>query len=173
MPWHGADVGMTLVKRGQKVGTLLKICHSGRPSISLMSRKWNYPKILRPRLPSMFVLILIERGGSKCWRHKSNDFSSICTGSDNLFIGSNDGNVRILSQSFKVLRTFKAHDVGSIMHLKQVEGTALLVTIAEDLSSEPTLKVWALDQAEKKNGGPKCLSTLSIHNGRKQFPVWM
>ena len=55
--------------------------------------------------------------------------------------------------------------------MKQIEGTALLVTIAEDLSNEPVLKVWALDKAEKKTGGPKCLSTLDIHNGRKQFPV--
>ena len=55
--------------------------------------------------------------------------------------------------------------------MKQIDGTALLVTIAEDLSNEPTLKVWALDQTEKKTGGPKCLSSLDIHNGRKQFPV--
>ena len=55
--------------------------------------------------------------------------------------------------------------------MKQVEGTALLVTISEDLSNEPVLKVWALDKTEKKTGAPKCLSTLGIHNGRKQFPV--
>lgn len=63
--------------------------------------------------------------------------------------------------------------MGSITHLKQVNGTALLVTVAEDLSNEPVLKVWALDKPEKKTGGPKCLSTLSIQNGRKQFPVWL
>ena len=55
--------------------------------------------------------------------------------------------------------------------MKQVEGTALLVTISEDLSNEPLLKTWALDKTEKKTGAPKCLSTLSIQNGRKQFPV--
>ena len=86
-------------------------------------------------------------------------------------MGSNDGHVRILSQAFKVVRTFKAYDTGSITHMKQVEGTALLVTISEDLSNEPILKVWALDKTEKKTGAPKCLSTLGIHNGRKQFPV--
>ena len=86
-------------------------------------------------------------------------------------MGSNDGHVRILSQAFKVVRTFKAHDTGSITHMKQVDGTALLVTISEDLSNEPVLKVWALDKTEKKTGAPKCLSTLGIHNGRKQFPV--
>ena len=55
--------------------------------------------------------------------------------------------------------------------MKQIEGTALLVTIAEDLSSEPVLKVWALDKLDKKTGAPKCLSTLEIQNGRRMFPV--
>ncbi|KAL9636966.1 MAG: hypothetical protein Q9164_002496 [Protoblastenia rupestris] len=61
--------------------------------------------------------------------------------------------------------------MGTITQMKQVEGTALLVTISEDLSNEPLLKVWALDKTEKKTGAPKCLSTLGIHNGRKQFPI--
>jgi len=95
----------------------------------------------------------------------------VASGSDNVFFGSSDGIVRILSQAFKTIRTFKAHETGSITHMKQVQGTALLVTIAEDLSNEPVLKVWALDKLEKKTGSPKCQSTLSIHNGRKQFPV--
>ena len=69
------------------------------------------------------------------------------------------------------MRTFKAHDTGTITQIKQAEGTALLITISEDLSNEPLMKVWALDQTDKKTGSPKCLSTLSIHNGRKQFPV--
>lgn len=54
--------------------------------------------------------------------------------------------------------------------MKQVEGTALLVTVAEDLSNEPVLKVWALD-TERKGGGPKCLSSVSVQNARRQFPV--
>lgn len=106
-----------------------------------------------------------------CWHRKSNGFSSVCTGSDNLFLGSNDGQVRILSQAFKVIRCFPAHETGSVTHMKQVEGTSLLVTISEDLLNEPVLKVWALDKTEKKTGSPKCLSTLSLQNGRKQFPV--
>lgn len=97
--------------------------------------------------------------------------SCICTGSNNIFLGTNDGYVRILSQDFKVIRWFKAHETGSITHMKQVEGTALLVTIGEDLSNEPVLKVWALDKTEKKTGIPRCQSTLTIQNGRRQFPV--
>ena len=79
--------------------------------------------------------------------------------------------MRILSQAFKVVRSFKAHDAGHITHMKQVQGTSLLVTIAEDLPNEPVLKVWALDKLEKKTGIPRCQSTLTIHNGRKPFPI--
>lgn len=93
------------------------------------------------------------------------------SGSESIFFGSSDGIVRILSQAFKVVRSFKAHDAGAITHMKQIAGTALLVTVAEDLSNEPVLKVWALDKLEKKTGTPRCQSTLTIHNGRKQFPI--
>lgn len=55
--------------------------------------------------------------------------------------------------------------------MKQVDGTSLLVTIAEDLLNEPVLKVWALDKLEKKTGVPRCLSTVSVQNQRRQFPV--
>ena len=54
--------------------------------------------------------------------------------------------------------------------MRQINNTALLVTVAEDLSNEPVLKVWALD-TEKKDGGPRCLSTISVQNARRQFPV--
>lgn len=51
-------------------------------------------------------------------------------------------------------------------------GTRLRADIfQEDLSHEPVLKVWALDKPVKKTGLPTCQSTLSIQNGRKQFPV--
>ncbi|KAF2654373.1 vacuolar protein sorting-associated protein 11 [Lophiostoma macrostomum CBS 122681] len=99
------------------------------------------------------------------------NITSVVSGSESIFFGSADGVVRIVSQAFKVVRSFRAHDAGSITHMKQIQGTALLVTIAEDLSNEPVLKVWALDKLEKKTGIPRCQSTLSIHNGRKQFPI--
>lgn len=55
--------------------------------------------------------------------------------------------------------------------MKQIQDTSLLVTVAEDLQNEPVLKVWALDTMEKKTGAPQCLSTLSVNNARRQFPV--
>ncbi|KXG52766.1 Zinc finger, RING-type [Penicillium griseofulvum] len=100
----------------------------------------------------------------------SSDLSSICTGSANVFVGTTDGFVHTVSSTFRIVRSFKAHDTGSITHMRQINGTALLVTVAEDLLNEPVLKVWALD-TEKKDGGPRCLSTVSVQNARRQFPI--
>ena len=61
---------------------------------------------------------------------ESNEIRCVCSGSENLFLGGYDGTVRILSSAFKVVRSFQAHDTGAITHMKQVEGTSLLVTIA-------------------------------------------
>ncbi|RKF65103.1 Vacuolar protein sorting-associated protein 11-like protein [Golovinomyces cichoracearum] len=104
-------------------------------------------------------------------RLENNEISSICCGSENLFLGGKDGTVQILSSEFKILRMFKAYDSGSITYMKQIEGTYLLVTIAEDISNEPVLKVWAVNKLVKKTGLPTCQSTLSIQNGRKPFPI--
>lgn len=54
----------------------------------------------------------------------------MCTGSDSLFLGTDDGYVNIIGKSWKVVRKFQAHETGRITHMKQVEGTSLLVTVA-------------------------------------------
>lgn len=95
----------------------------------------------------------------------------MCTGSGSLFLGTADGFVHIISPTFKIVRSFQASDSGSINHIKQIQGTALLVTITDDVPSEPVLKVWALDIAEKRTGDPRCLSTVSVNNARRRFPV--
>ncbi|KAI9170890.1 Vacuolar protein sorting-associated protein [Paramyrothecium foliicola] len=102
---------------------------------------------------------------------ESNEVSSLCTGSESLFVGSSTGWVSIFGKSFKALRKFQAHDTGSITQMRQVEGTSLLVTVSEDMSSEPVLKVWALDKLVKKTNMPTCLSTVSVTNGKRQFPI--
>ncbi|EFX06606.1 vacuolar protein sorting protein [Grosmannia clavigera kw1407] len=102
---------------------------------------------------------------------EGNEISSVCSGSESLFLGSYDGYVRIVGPSWKVVRSFLAHEAGSITQMRQVEGTSLLVTVAEDMSTEPVLKVWALDKPVKKTGVPTCLSTIEVNNGKKQFPI--
>ncbi|TGZ85708.1 vacuolar protein sorting-associated protein 11 [Ascodesmis nigricans] len=105
------------------------------------------------------------------------DITSVTTGSDNLFIGTASGHVHVVNSSFKTVRTFAVAEddydqhSGAVTHMKQIEGTSLLVTIVEDLSSEPTLKVWALDKVEKKTGGPRCQCAIVVNNKKRKFPT--
>ncbi|KAK4221296.1 hypothetical protein QBC38DRAFT_513637 [Podospora fimiseda] len=108
---------------------------------------------------------------------ESNDVSCVCSGSESLFLASYDGAVRIVSgpNAWKVIKYFQAYESGApITHMRQVEGTSLLVTIAEEMGeggTQPILKVWALDKLVKKTGIPTCLSTVVVNNGKKPFPV--
>lgn len=60
---------------------------------------------------------------------EGNDIASVCAGSDSLFLGSSDGYVSIIGKGWKGIRRFQAHEA-RITHMRQVEGTSLLVTIA-------------------------------------------
>ncbi|KAF2869673.1 hypothetical protein BDV95DRAFT_497220 [Massariosphaeria phaeospora] len=129
----------------------------------LTPTKWQFRffDVSQVKLPDDEGAFLAEPG----------NITAVVSGSESIFFGSADGVVRIVSPAFKVVRSFRAHDTGAITHMKQMQGTALLVTVAEDVADEPVLKVWALDKLEKKTGMPRCQSTLTIHNGRKHFPI--
>jgi tetratricopeptide (TPR) repeat protein len=86
-------------------------------------------------------------------------------------VGTPNGHVHLIDQTFKSSRSWKAHDAGSVTHAVQLVDTPYLLTLAETLEHEPELKVWTLDQNEKKTGQPRCLCTLVVQNGRRNFPV--
>ncbi|EMC91562.1 hypothetical protein BAUCODRAFT_151968 [Baudoinia panamericana UAMH 10762] len=113
------------------------------------------------RLPQGDGTISLDQGSVSC----------IVAGSNNVIVGTPEGTVHLLDHSFKPSRSWKAHEAGSVTHVKHVHATTYLLTLSETLSHEPELKVWTLDQTEKKTGYPKCLSTLTVQNGRKNFPV--
>lgn len=86
-------------------------------------------------------------------------------------MGTDDGTVNCLDQNFKLARSWRAYEAGSINNIKQITDTAYVFTLAEDLIHEPELKVWNVDQTERKTGYPKLLCTLTVQNARKNFPV--
>lgn len=92
-------------------------------------------------------------------------------GSNNIFVGTPSGTVQLLDQNFKSTRSWRAHDAGAVTHIQQVPETTYLLTLAEDLSHEPALRVWNLEQTDKKTGNPKCLCSLVVQNGRRNDPV--
>ena len=68
-------------------------------------------------------------------------------------------------------RSWRVHDAGSVADVKPVSETPYLVTFVEDLIHEPELKVWNLDQSEKKTGDPRLLCSLAVQNNRQNFPI--
>ncbi|KAI9666733.1 MAG: hypothetical protein M1831_001508 [Alyxoria varia] len=103
---------------------------------------------------------------------KNGEVTSTCAGTSSLFAGTSNGRVFQLSQAFKIIRAFDASEGGApITHMTQPNGTQFMLTVAEDLSNDPVLKMWALDKPEKKTGLPQCLATVNIQNGRQQFPI--
>jgi len=103
----------------------------------------------------------------------SNDIRCLTTGSESLYLGTEQGTVRILSKAFRVLRSFQASDTpgAAVSHVRQIPGTTYLATISEDLTSEATLRLWSLDKTDKKTGSPQRLSETRVQNGRRLFPV--
>jgi tetratricopeptide (TPR) repeat protein len=95
----------------------------------------------------------------------------VVAGSNNIFIGTPDGIIKVLDHNFKLTRSWRVHENGSVTHIRHISDTSYLVTFAEDLIHEAELKVWNLDQNEKKTGDPKCLCSLAVQNGRKNSPV--
>ena len=61
---------------------------------------------------------------------EDNSYSSLCSGGSSLFVGNAAGLISVLSSNFKVSRTWKAHEKGSITHIKHLDGPNLLVTVA-------------------------------------------
>ncbi|KAK4540512.1 hypothetical protein LTR36_009150 [Oleoguttula mirabilis] len=113
------------------------------------------------RLPDGDDSVSLRQGSASC----------ITAGTNNIIVGTPDGVVHLLDQTFKATRSWRAHTTGSVTHANQVPETSYIITLSEDLSHEPELKVWSLDQTEKKTGNPKCLCSLSVQNQRKTFPV--
>lgn len=61
---------------------------------------------------------------------ESNDITSVCAGSDSLFLGTSDGSVSVIGKSWNAVNKFQAHSSGSVTQMRQVEGTSYLVTVA-------------------------------------------
>ncbi|KAK7205492.1 hypothetical protein BZA70DRAFT_295277 [Myxozyma melibiosi] len=90
--------------------------------------------------------------------------SAVCSGTGSLYLGTTGGIVKIVSKSLKLQVSFTAHEEGyAITYMKQVEGTANLLTVAESKTAEPQIRLWSLDTPDKKTQGPKCNFSINIH----------
>lgn len=105
------------------------------------------------------------------YRMKQGSTDCVVAGTNYVFASTPGATIHLLNHHFKSTRSWKAHDRGDVRHIRQIPSTSYLLTLSEDLTHEPELRVWNLDVNEKKTGNPKCLCSLIVQNGRKNFPV--
>ncbi|KAF3912586.1 hypothetical protein ABW21_db0207984 [Orbilia brochopaga] len=96
--------------------------------------------------------------------------TSVCTGMRHILLGLSNGFVVALSSKYSKSAIWKAHEHGPITHAKYLESRKILVTISEDLTSPPEMKVWALKASERKSFSAQLQSTLRI-NTQTVFPM--
>ncbi|OLL26859.1 Vacuolar protein sorting-associated protein 11 [Neolecta irregularis DAH-3] len=98
---------------------------------------------------------------------RAHDINTIASSDNSILLGDSEGRVHLVASSFKVALTFIVYDQGRISHMRTVSG--LLVTIGNELVSEPIIKVWALNNIDRKTNVP--ISSFTLNTGRKPFPV--
>ncbi|QRV82816.1 Clathrin [Ceratobasidium sp. AG-Ba] len=80
------------------------------------------------------------------------EISVVESSSLGVIIADTHGSISILDRMFEPTRTWIAYPNGRATHITERKG--ILVTVGEDASSRPQLKVWDLEHADKKSANP-------------------
>ncbi|KAJ6257977.1 hypothetical protein Dda_7767 [Drechslerella dactyloides] len=96
--------------------------------------------------------------------------TSACTGMRHILLGLSSGNMVALSSKYTKAAIWKAHESGPITHARYLESRQILVTVSEDLTNPPEMRVWALKSSERKSLSAQLQSTLRI-NTQTVFPM--
>ncbi|KNC99120.1 tethering complex subunit PEP5 [Spizellomyces punctatus DAOM BR117] len=98
------------------------------------------------------------------------EITASTNGRGHLFFGDATGAIIILNHALSVVFSFQAHD-RRVTHLKHMKYRNQLVSIGEDESGIPIVKVWNLDKPDKAAKTPILQRSSKIQYGHKVFPV--
>lgn len=97
--------------------------------------------------------------------------TAICPGSESIFFAVGDSVVKEFSRDIELKREFVVAEPGwTVTKLKHLQGTTLLLTIAEQQGQPLTLNLWDLEKKAKGNS-PHCHTTVHVTNGSNTFPM--
>ncbi|KAJ3107659.1 Vacuolar protein sorting-associated protein 11 [Phlyctochytrium planicorne] len=98
------------------------------------------------------------------------DVTASAGGRGSLFFGDSKGNISLVNHSLSLLFMFQAHN-GPITHMKMMKNRNILVSIGDDETGVPVVKVWNLDKIDKTNRTPMLARQTKVQHGNKVFPV--
>lgn len=98
--------------------------------------------------------------------------TALCPARTSIFFATTNATIREFDQAFNLLHSYIAYDNDwAITFLRYLEGTGLLLTIAEKVGQGPIIKLWSLDKRDKKTNDPHLHSTVNVSNGDNTFPI--
>ncbi|KAG2019698.1 vacuolar membrane protein, variant 2 [Coprinopsis cinerea AmutBmut pab1-1] len=98
------------------------------------------------------------------------EISTIAPSSAGMLVADIHGSVHLLNRDFETLSSWVAHTGGRVTHM--VEQNGILVTLGEeDTVKSPLLKIWDLDNRDKKNGAPILLRSAKVQQSNRPHPV--
>lgn len=91
----------------------------------------------------------------------------VCPVRSTIYFATSDAIIREFDREFLLVRSFTAYDEDwSVSYMKYLNGTGLLLTVAEKLGSGPVVKIWNIDKKE-----PEIVSTVIVTNGENTQPI--
>ncbi|KAH9848923.1 hypothetical protein C2E23DRAFT_785321 [Lenzites betulinus] len=102
--------------------------------------------------------------------HKTPEISTITPSSIGLIVADIHGSVYLVSRDFEIAKSWIAHTGGRVTHMAERKG--ILITLGEeDTMRHPFLKIWDLQNFDKKTGAPLLLRAAKVQSGNRPHPV--
>ncbi|KAI0636391.1 hypothetical protein C8Q77DRAFT_1092491 [Trametes polyzona] len=101
---------------------------------------------------------------------KTPEISTITPSSAGLVVADIHGSVYLVNRDFEISKSWVAHTGGRVTHM--AERKSILITLGEeDTARHPFLKVWDLQNFDKKTGAPLLLRAAKVQSGNRPHPV--
>ncbi|KAG7086657.1 hypothetical protein E1B28_002597 [Marasmius oreades] len=98
------------------------------------------------------------------------EISTISSSSAGVLFADIHGSIHLLNQDFESISSWIGHVGGRVTHM--VERKGILVTLGEeDAVRSPLLKIWDLNQKDKRTTAPSLLRSTKIQLGNRPHPV--
>ncbi|KAI3602873.1 vacuolar membrane protein [Moniliophthora roreri] len=98
------------------------------------------------------------------------EISTIASSSAGVIVADIHGSVHLLNRDFESISSWVAHVGGRVTHM--VERKGILVTLGEeDTVRSPLLKIWDLNQKDKRTTAPLLLRSVKVQLSNRPHPV--
>ncbi|KAK0463502.1 uncharacterized protein EV420DRAFT_1518537 [Desarmillaria tabescens] len=98
------------------------------------------------------------------------EISTVSSSSTGVLVADIHGSIHVLNRDFESVNSWVAHVGGRVTHM--VERKRILITLGEeDAVRSPILKIWDLENTDKRSGSPLLLRSVKVQLSNRPHPV--